>query len=307
MRSLLALAAALPLAAQIPPDVDFHLRLANDKTRFQLGETIPLHLSFSSATPEKYELVMWMHDPEDFQVEPAEGASDPLPDPFAGGRGTGPGGTAVLREKPEIIGRDLNEWVRFDSPGQYRITGVSRRVQPRRRPEEPPTRALELRSNTVEVTILPADPVWQAAELVRAIEVLETVLPGPDWKTFEVRRSAARKMRFLNTPGAVRQCVRRFRGVEPLDSEFRFCLLGASPRQLAVETMEQGLRDSSQPVSTGFIDTLAKLRAWLELGAPGPYPKAEPAQTRWRDESKKTVRARDEAAGGRYRPARRGD
>ena len=52
----LALAAALPLAAQVPADVDFRLRLESDKTRFHLGEIISVRLLYTVTSPEKYSL-----------------------------------------------------------------------------------------------------------------------------------------------------------------------------------------------------------------------------------------------------------
>lgn len=296
MRPLLALAAALPLAAQVLPDVEFRLRLQDSRTRFRLGETISLELMFSSSSPEKYWLDTRMYDrigrlhfTDEFLIEPVEGTSDPLQDYFPSPSGLGgAGGVVMLGQKPITLGRDLNEWVRFDRPGEYRIRVLSRRVSSKLARGASPTGAVELRSNAVEVTIVPANPEWQTAELRRAIEVLETVLPGPDSKTFERRRSAARTMRFLDTPAAVRQCVRWFRGAEmQLDYEFRFCLLGTTHRKLAAEAMERGLHDPSQPVSTSLVETLAQLRTWLELGAPGAYPKAEPAQARWREDQKR--------------------
>jgi hypothetical protein len=39
-----------------PPDVGFQLQTDSGKTKFQIGEVIPLKLSFTSSTPKKYQI-----------------------------------------------------------------------------------------------------------------------------------------------------------------------------------------------------------------------------------------------------------
>ena len=95
--------------------------------RYQQGETISLELAFTSSTPNKYQVETnntdWPITFEDFEVLPREGASDPV--------------SAYLKiitlalslnvqfhylsKVPVVILQDLNQHIRFDRPGHYRV------------------------------------------------------------------------------------------------------------------------------------------------------------------------------------------
>ena len=228
------------------PDIAFRIDL--EKKSFHMGETIVLAMSFSSTVPNRYHLEMRTQDrigrenaTERLLLTPAEGAVDPLRDYFHGepaGMG-GIGSMATLSERPVTVRKDLNEWVRFDRAGVYRLTVESRRVY-----------GAALLSNTVEFTILPPDPAWEAAQI-----------PG----------ASPRVLRFLNTPAAVRECVRRMGGSGvQADYEYKFCLLGTSHRSEAIQELEARFPASQQAVPPQFVEALAALRAWEKPGTSRP-------------------------------------
>src|SRR2546429_9602679 len=78
-------------------DVRLQVQIENGKTQFQMGEIIPLKLSFTSSTPKKYQINLATYDRsgrmnyEKFMVEPESGWSDPLKAYFASGTFLGGG------------------------------------------------------------------------------------------------------------------------------------------------------------------------------------------------------------------------
>src|SRR5580693_5019641 len=64
--------------------VKLTVRIKGDQASFHVGELIPLELSFTSASPNTYQIDTASYDrsgrlgEESFQVEPAEGSDDPL-------------------------------------------------------------------------------------------------------------------------------------------------------------------------------------------------------------------------------------
>jgi hypothetical protein len=119
------LAAALPLAAQTGQPVQLELKCGIAPCRFQLGEVIPIELSFTSSVPKHYQLNMARYDRsgrmnyETFRVTPQEGTRDPLQMYFAFGGFIGGGLTnfQFLSREPATIKLVLNEWVNFERPG----------------------------------------------------------------------------------------------------------------------------------------------------------------------------------------------
>jgi len=67
-----------------PTDVSLRIRTKNDQAVFQMGEIIPLELSFTSSSPGKYQLSMANYGRsgrmfyEKFQVSPQANWRDPL-------------------------------------------------------------------------------------------------------------------------------------------------------------------------------------------------------------------------------------
>jgi hypothetical protein len=103
------------------------LKCGKEPCKFQMGEVIPIELSFTSSVAKRYHINMARSDRsgrmhwEEFRVRPQEGARDPLQINFAfGALGGGLTTIRLLGPEPESVKLTLNEWVRFDRPGAYR-------------------------------------------------------------------------------------------------------------------------------------------------------------------------------------------
>ena len=160
------LAAQQEGVAKNPNGLTFTIRLKDNQDKFQQGEIIRVELAFSSSLPKTYELDGATYDRNDrleidsYHVDPADGAVDPLKDKVRAWLG-GVSLTPILDEKPYLIVRELNEYLRFDRPGKYRLYVSSNRVQ-------------RATSNIIEFTIVPTDPEWARKQLQSAQAVLDS-------------------------------------------------------------------------------------------------------------------------------------
>ncbi|HLM56941.1 MAG TPA: hypothetical protein VK422_12555, partial [Pyrinomonadaceae bacterium] len=269
-----------------PPGVGFAVRLKGGQTRFHPGEVIALELAFSSDAPGAYQLDNASYDRggrleiDDFHLDPEDGTADPLEDYFGSGlfgfMGGGLRAYPELEAKPYVVNAELNERVRFERPGRYRLYVTSHRVAPLRRREEDGETLVT--SNVVEFEILPADPAWSKRALAEAVRVLDSKGAGAN------HRAACRVLRFLNTEAATRELARHFREDESpggCEREFNFGLLATPHRALAVSEMERRLVAPDHPVTTEFLRTLAFLSLLQQQGfAPlPPYVPGDEART----------------------------
>src|SRR6267142_1037781 len=165
--------------SDVARDVTLTLTTADGRSSFRIGELIPLKLAFNSAVHGKYQVDLATYDrsgrmtEESFLIRPASGWVDPLRSWFSVGVFTGGGlrGFDVLSGRPIFVALDMNEWVRFDRPGKYRVRVGSDRVTAKE--GNSGTRGGELVSNEIELTILPADQTWQRETLKKAIAALD--------------------------------------------------------------------------------------------------------------------------------------
>lgn len=140
--------------------------------------------------------------------------------------GGGLRGMPELSDKPEVVAAELNEWIRFDKPGHYRLYVVSGRVSSKRDPDDrygsgTSTAAV---SNVVEFDILPADDKWAR----QALNEAKAVLGRPDGD----QRAA---LRFLGTTDAASEMVRRLRGSDHnCDFESTFGLISSPHRDFVI-------------------------------------------------------------------------
>jgi uncharacterized protein (DUF1810 family) len=284
-------------ASENPRGVTFTLRLKGGQTRFRQGEVIRLELAFSSSLTGAYHLDSATYDRsgrldvDDFQLDPAEGAADPLDEYFHSGlfgyMGGGLRGNPLLEAKPYVVEAELNEWHRFDRPGRYRLYVTSGRVSRKRHASGDDDPALAVTSNVVFFEVVPAESSWVKQTLADAVRVLDSADARVD------RRGACRVLRFMGMEAAAREMARRFRGDESnsgCDSEYEFGLMSTPHRALAVAEMERRLDSPEHPVTTEFVRTLSLL-SFLEAGfAPlAPYPDEdnEEAVRLWQKESRR--------------------
>ncbi|MHC4505825.1 MAG: hypothetical protein ACYTFI_21185, partial [Planctomycetota bacterium] len=206
--------------ARNPKGVTFTVRLKGGKTAYRQGEVIRIELAFSSSVPDKFVLNGATYDRsgrlgiDSYKVDPVEHVVDPLRDYFALGLFMGGGlrSTPILTAEPYKITREVNEHIRFEEPGKYRMFVASSRIRTESPAEggELKTRYHGVASNMIEFEIVPADAEWAAAELRRSIEKLDThggrgsgaVGPRLDDQKAD---AAAKRIRYLGTKAAVRE------------------------------------------------------------------------------------------------------
>jgi hypothetical protein len=279
--------AALPIRAQEtndqsnnnPPGVSFTVRLKAGKTQFYQGELITIEMLFSSKLPDQYSLYGGTYDgsgrfeTDGFHVDPANGVADPTAEYFRSARSFSMGGglspgPITLSEKPYIVERDLNELVRFDQPGHYRLYVTNSRVaktvsQGRSKKVE----SLPATSNTIDFEILRPNPKWEKQQIQEAIAAINA-------KTHDAR-AACRTLRFMNSAAAESEMIRLYKA--PCEAEFQLGLVGSPRRGAVIEAMETELAAPDFPVTSNFVHTLSSLAFMNENSASLPdYPANDP-------------------------------
>jgi hypothetical protein len=240
-----------------PAGVVFKISLTDNRTQFQQGEIIRVELAFSSKSDKKYQLDGATYDRggrlliDAYHVDLADGATDPLKDQFDydslriyGGLRSMP----ILDANPYTIVRDLNEYLRFDKPGKYRLYVVSHRI---RKEKGTPFEGLPAASNIIEITIVPTDPEWAAKQFQSAIKILDAHDPLDFFSNGE--RSADRVISFLGTEDATRYMARHF------DNQYDYILglIGSPLRSTVVSEMEKGLEAPERSVSSWYLYVLS--------------------------------------------------
>lgn len=291
---LFVYASAQSPAPSQPEGVSLLLSLKGGSRQFHVGEVIPLRLAFSSSVPGRYSVDMASYDrsgrmtSEEFHLEPHDGWSDPLTDYFDSGlfsfMGGGLRGIPELGTEPKTMDLDLNEWVRFERPGHYRLSVSSSRVQPKNRDSS--GERFTIASNEVEFEIVPIDNEWAQQQVARSLAAFSST-------DQDAASHAARTLRFLGTENAVSAMVEKFRGDEGgCDLDYMFGLIGSSSRAFVVHEMEAALDGHDHPISPMFVRTLAVLAYRLDHPEPFPSPpllalgQDNTAWEQWRQQSK---------------------
>jgi len=258
-----------PEAGNVEADPGVQLHLPTSSTQFRCGEVIPLELTFSSTTPNRYQINMAQYDRsgrmnyEQFLLDPKEGTSDPLQLYFNsawGFIGGGLTGFNFLSTSPTTIQLDLNEWVRFDQPGTYRLSVISRRVSDTRASDNPHGGLVELTSNVVDLQITSPDPAWQHAQLMEIREKLERGGGSSGDVRNDPKQAALKALRYLGSEEAARELAQRLRGEDNrADWECMFGLIGSPHRDAGFEEMNKLLEDPLFPISDLFLTTMSIL------------------------------------------------
>ena len=256
-------------APPVDPKIVLEVSIATNQREFHIGEAIPLQLSFSSTVKDHYEINMAQYDRsgrmnyEHFTVSPAQGAVDPLPT-SALGPGGGLTSFRFLSSEPWTIKLNLNEWVRFTQPGEYRLVVSSSRVRARVRsnPSNPfGASAVTARSKEITLKIVAADPVWQKRVLKDAVKNLDAPAPLKPEQMEQYansRRQDFETLRFLGTADAAREMAKRMRGEDSNGLDY-VCMLGliSSPeRSAARSALAEALADPDHPVDSTFLYAL---------------------------------------------------
>ncbi len=266
--------ARLKAAAANPPGVSVTLTLPGGRTQFHRGEIIPLSTVFASSLPGKYDLntddgsrdLEWGND--SFHADNTAGSVDPLPvyyDHEFGMAYSGPGPRfEPLTTKPLTVSYTLNEWLRFDASGHYRVYLTSGRVTDTvKRHDDLFFRGHVVTSNAVEFDVLPDDPVWDAQTLQAALPLYNA--QGYNSRTDAVQQAAIRTVRFLDTPDAARAMIARYGTFSDFDFantrtyfQTRLGLFGFPQPGFVVSEMERRISDPDFPISEQFVYDLAQ-------------------------------------------------
>jgi hypothetical protein len=244
------------------------LRVSTNATVYRQGQLIPLELSFTSKLPNRYQVNMAGYDRsgrmgyEKFVIEPADGTADPLltyfksESVFFGGALTN---FQFLSESPYVTHLYLNEWVRFDRPGNYRVTVTSRRVSDTLGVKSFYQGTIQLlKSNSIELRIIEPDSAWQQSELKSILADLDASPPPTGPFSSGPRITAMTKLRYLGSADAARELARRLSGDEgQVDWVCTFGLVGSPNKLTGYEEMRRLLVDPDFPVGSGFLQAMA--------------------------------------------------
>jgi hypothetical protein len=267
--------AALHLNAQ---QATLSFQATNGQSTFHIGERIPLKLTFSSPNDTDYliaPLVRGRGDEFDCNrfevVSPAAGWSDPLEMYFRQDlirTGHGWSWPPLQKSKPVEASLDLNEWIRFDQPGDYTIKVTSFCVS---KIQGAVRYSL---SKTITLKIVPATPEWQN-EKIKSIQSNLDLLDQPapqaqpgessqsQWeRRGELFESARADLKYLATPAAIDEMTYRLR-----DEKYNFAdqcsmgLMGLPPtmREIAIASMNKRIEQPDFPITQWFFSTLSFL------------------------------------------------
>jgi hypothetical protein len=245
-------------AAKNPSGLIYTIRLKDNKNSFQQGEIIPIEFGFSSKLPNKYQLDNRLYDRggrlgiDSYQIDPSDGAVDPLENSKPGMDG-GLSSPPILNEKPYLIVRELNEYLRFDKPGKYRLYVISDRIESdpvdQQESKQQKIRS-QATSNIIEFIILPRNKEWADQRLQMAKRILVSSDRLKPIQLDEKIASAVRMIRFLGTEEAVRYMVRHF---SEFESDFGDGLIGSPFRSTVIKEMEVGLNAPDCAVTGRYL------------------------------------------------------
>jgi hypothetical protein len=259
---LAAIAVGAILALPEPP-ASLTVRLADGRSTFAVGEVIQLDLEFNgSPDPDLYFSTessdrSGRMGTEGYSVSPQDGTADPLADYFESGAGTIGGGLRswhTLDGTPFHLRVRLNEWIRFSRPGHYTLRVRSRRLHRYSNDRQ----TFELQSDAVELDIVAASAEWAAGELARARRLIDT-------GRRDQMQDGVVILRHLGTREATLELLDRY---DRLYDGFQFQTftgLIASPFRSEIVSAMEARIDRGDPLSAGFVNDAAMLRALVEI------------------------------------------
>jgi len=263
-------AEASKAAASNPSGVTCSLKIGGD-ARFQVGERIPVSLSFTSDRPG-YKVYV---DPgpifatidDTFHVDPVEGVRIFPPLTMGGYSGPGPR-TAPLSSTSTEVSLTLNDFVRFDRPGVYHVYDASGRVTTGKDVFSP---SLPAATQPVIITIVPQDPAWAAEQVKQADRLLGT---NPLSNFDAGRFDPANTLRYLGTQDAAREMLNVVsRDMEPGANTVvtQTCVKGLNEfpdRPWLISEMQSDIARPDYTVNQYFLTTLAWNTVWQDNSIP---------------------------------------
>ncbi len=245
------------------------------ETRFHIGESIPVTLTFESTSSQSFSVATGAaprrirpQTPDEFSAEPAAGWVDPLKDltwtmESSGNPMLSQQHAALDANHPVAVTRTLNEFVVFRAPGHYVVYCDSGRS------------GQTLRSNGLALDILPRDEAESAKQFASARAILETGKPPTEPERFiyqakeNAQADAVRTLRNLDTEAAVTYLASIYGQNRRTESDIEYALYGSGQRALAVRELEQRMTDPDLMVTQNFLITLTQLKAFLQENTTG--------------------------------------
>jgi hypothetical protein len=277
---------ASEISAQQDGGASLSIRFADGGSRFHVGEIIPIELSFSASLPDIFQYSTANYDRsgrldiEKFHVTPA--GRDPLHNYYSSLQMMIAGGlssSGVLTSAPYVIHEQLNEWIAPDKPGHYSVYVTSGRVNQISPVNREP---MYLQSNSLEFDVVEADAAWQQETLSSATAILNN-----DTNTAEQKTSAVRVLRFLDSPGSIRELVRLLGTyAERGHWDAIAGLAGSRYQSLVVSELEGGINSPDVALTQDYLYILGNLKIHLEHEPLPPYPEKDLAQQKiWREKN----------------------
>lgn len=158
-----------------PAGVACVLQTANGATRFRVGERIPVRLSFTSSVPGLRVCTdlnpIWSTDV--FHADSQAGVRSVVLYRPLGYSGPGPR-ISPVSSTPSSVDLALNDFLRFDAPGIYRVYATTNRLLP---DKVDPWRAIETDripscSTVLTVTVVPFDARWTHRQARQALHTV---------------------------------------------------------------------------------------------------------------------------------------
>jgi hypothetical protein len=243
-------------------DVKFQISTAGGKTIYRIGEPVKLILSYTTAQSgyavEQYPSPQF----DDVIITPTEGVYDWLYRVNRLYSYDDVSYNAKLSETPVNIEITVNNLVRFDKPGKYKIKVVSRRVWRPTKGDSFRSHPVPLLSNEIGLEMKEMFEAEEQAEVKRIANLMDSA------GNLNQHQLYKRELDYLTGDVSTAEKVRRFLkppvygGVTWLDSGTGLNI--ARNKELAIKLLEEAFRDPNREVNEYLVGELVHLRLLLE-------------------------------------------
>lgn len=262
-----------------PPGITSSLCLAGNRTTYQIGEVIPIIVSFSAEPPANFRQMTRSWSICLFTAFVCAPSAPTC---------SGPVGRKTLVDDALITARlveirhNLNECLRFNKPGTYSLYAVSRLVFPNP-PNPPDDHPVEqtVTSTCLRVRIVPQQPGWASAQALAATAQLAA---PADWRA---QKQAIQVLQNLGTPESAHALLREMSTqYEPRatgdDSYDAAAALALYPNQhWLIGEMRGDLADPNYTVTESFLYAIAACQMRLSPKADWNAAWSEAAVVDW--------------------------
>ncbi len=249
-------------AADAGKDVKLELSFADGKAVYQIGDAINLNLSFTSTKPDYVVESYYSPRFDDVILSPMDGI---YPWAYRLNRLYSYDDVSApqkLSQSPVIINLTINNLVRFDKPGKYKVKVLSRRVWSSSGERSFRSNPIPLLSNEIEFEIKEMSQAEEQVEVKRIAGLMDSAKTLPQHQLFK------RELDYLTGDVSTVEKVNRFLkppvfgGVYWLDTGMGLNI--ARNKKLAVGLFEAALRDPTREINEDLINELVTLRLLME-------------------------------------------